>query len=166
MMRTAGFRWTPATRIGAGLALLAAAGLAWGGLHALKSARARLWTIEAKASAGAVPVRPLLPAGLSYAQEDRRAAEAALLAAIRLEAADRRLLLERIVAVPADRTLPAELAADVTVSGPEDDVLRFARAIETARPAIRFARWRIARTGPAETAVRLEGRAMAVWEPR
>ncbi|MFD2499177.1 hypothetical protein ACFSTI_10520 [Rhizorhabdus histidinilytica] len=66
----------------------------------------------------------------------------------------------------ADRALPAELGADVTVSGPEADVLGFARAIETAHPAIRFARWRIGRTGPGETAIRLDARAMAVWEPR
>nr|WP_047168705.1 hypothetical protein [Sphingomonas sp. Y57] len=159
-------RWTATTGIGAGLALLLACGLAWAGLDALAKARERLWAVEARASAGVVPAQPLLPAEASHGQEDRRSAEAALTAAIRGAAADRRLLLERVAPIAADRALPAELAAEVTVSGSEADVLAFARAIETARPAIRFARWRIGPTGPAETAIRLDARAMAIWEPR
>ncbi|MBO9379365.1 hypothetical protein GG804_21565 [Sphingomonas histidinilytica] len=166
ILRLSAIRWTPAVGLGAGLGLMLATGLAWAGLDALAAARARLWTVEARASAGAVPVKRLLPVEASHGQEDRRTAEAALLAAIRGAAADRRLLLERVAPVAADRALPAELGADVTVSGPEADVLGFARAIETAHPAIRFARWRIGRTGPGETAIRLDARAMAVWEPR
>lgn len=166
MIRLSALRWTPLTGAGVGLALVAATLLAWTGLEALEAARGRLATVEAMARAGASPAQPLLPAELSYPQEDRRAAEAAMLATVRKAAAERRLLLEGITLVPADTAMPAELLVDITFSGAEADVLHVARVLEAGQPTIRFLRWRIARTGPAETAIRLDARAMAVWEPR
>lgn len=166
MIGASGWRWTPLAGIGCALALLGAAALAWAGLGALERARARLAEVEATARAGAVPAARLLPASLSYPEEDRRAAEAAMLATVRTAATERRLLPERIALVPADTAKPAELMVDITLSGAEADILHVARLLEAGRPAIRFVRWRIARTGPAETAIRLDARAMAVWEPR
>jgi len=159
-------RWTPLRGAALGLVLLGATLFAWFGLGVLEKTRGRLATVEAMARIGATPARPLLPVELSYPQEDRRAAEGAMLATVRRAAADRRLLIERVALVPADRAKPAELLVDIALSGAEADILHVARMLETGRPAIRFARWRLARTGPAESAIRLDARAMAVWEPR
>ncbi|MES2497472.1 MAG: hypothetical protein V4618_15265 [Pseudomonadota bacterium] len=160
------WRWTPLTGLGLALAVIGSTALAWSGLAALEEARDRRATIAATAGAGASPALPLLPAALSYPQEDRRAAEAAMLATVRKAAAERRLLVEAIVLVPADTAMPAELLVDLTISGAEADILHVARVLEAGQPTIRFVRWRIGRTGPAETAIRLDARAMAVWEPR
>lgn len=166
MIRLSAWRWTPACIAGLALVMLGSAALAWFGLGALETARGRRATVEATAWAGGAPARPLLPAALSYPEEDRRAAEAAMLATVRTAATERRLLTEAIALVPTDTAKPAELMVDITLSGAEADILHVARRLEAGRPAIRFVRWRIARTGPAETAIRLDARAMAVWEPR
>lgn len=166
MIRLSAGRGTPITAAALGLGLLAATALAWTGLGAFERARGRLAEVEAMARAGAAPAQPLLPADLAYGQEDRRAAEAAMLATVRMAATERRLLAERIAPVPAAAGMPAELMIDITLSGAEADILHVARRLEAGRPAVRFVRWRIGRTGPAETAIRLDARAMAVWEPR
>lgn len=164
MIRIAALRFTPLLVLGLALALLLAA--AWTGLAALERSRLRLATIEAQAAAGSAARNPLLPAAATWHQPDRRAAETALLGVLRNAATERRLLVERVeLPLPAERR-PTELSVELSVSGPEADVLRFARTIEAGAPTIRFARWRLARTGRAETAIRLEARAVAWREPR
>lgn len=166
MIRLAALRLTPVRALALAAVLLAASFGAWTGLGALKAARGRLALVEQQAAAGAAAPQPLLTAGAAYHEEDRRAAAAALLASVRQAAAAQRLLVERIALSPPAEHMPAALSVDLGVSGSEADIARFARAIEGARPAIRFARWRIARTGRSETAIRLEARAVAWWEPR
>lgn len=160
MTRPSDIRPTPLVLAGLALLLVAAAALAWTGLRALQQARTRLALTEAMARAGAAPVAPLLPPGQAYSG-DRAAAQTAMLAAIHAAAAERHLLLESAVPLPADRHKPAELAVAISVSGPEADILHFAHRLEAGRPIIRFRPWRLIRTGPAETAIRLEARAHA-----
>ncbi|ATE63528.1 hypothetical protein [Rhizorhabdus dicambivorans] len=151
-------RWAkPALAVGLAVAVL----LAWTGLEALGSARGDLAVTAARARAGGAAPRALLPDGLAQTGD-----ASALAAKLRGAALARRLLVERIAAVGPSVDAPAELAVDLSVSGPESDVLAFARAIETGRPAVRFSRWRLARTGRGETAIRLDARAVGYGEPR
>ncbi len=159
-------RLTPRAWAAIGTIVLISALLAALGLDALGDARLRLATLEMQARSGAAPSRAMLAAGLSHGEADRPAAVGALAATARRVAADHRLLVERIDPLPLDMAKPAELAVAVSISGPEADILQAARMIEGGRPAARFAAWRIARTGRAETAVRLEGTLIAYWEPR
>lgn len=154
---------TPRLGLALGAAVIVAAALGWAGLDALERARTDLATVDAQARIGALAPAPLLGEGLLHRASDRAAATAAMTAALRLAAADRRLLVERLAALPS--TDP-ELSVELIVSGPEADVFHFARTVESARPAIRFARWRVARTGPSETAIRLEARAVGYREAR
>lgn len=153
-------RPTPLVLAGLALMLVAATALAWTGLRALQQARTQLALTKAMVRIGAVPVAPLLPAGRVY-PGDRAAAEKAMLAAIHAAAVERHLLLESAVMLPANRRNPAALAAAISVSGPEADILHLAHKLEAGRPTIRFRPWRLIRTGPAETAIRLEARAHA-----
>lgn len=157
-------RITPIGAAGIALGLAAATVAAGFGLDALGRARAELALLESRAQAGSRQPSPLLPEGLSYAAQDRAAAQMAMLTAIRSAAAERRLLLEQVA--PGPKSDAAELSIDVIVSGPEADVLHMVRRLEAGRPAIRFAFWRLARTGPSEPAIRLEARALGWWEPR
>ncbi len=133
--------------------------LAHFGLRALERSRGELLGLKMRTAMGSTVPQPLLPKGLGFAGRDRPEAERAFVASLRRAAADRRLLLERLAPLPANARMPAELSADLILSGPEADVLAVVRSIEAGRPLIRFAFWRLARTGPAETAVRLEARA-------
>ena len=160
MKQPARSRLTAFRAVGLVLLVMSAVALAWAGLRALRLARAQHALTVAMVDAGAAPVRPLLPAGYGLGGE-QAAGEGAMLAAIRAAAGERHLLLERAAPLPVDRNKPAELAVAVTVSGPEPDVLHFAHRLEAGRPAIRFRPWRLGRTGPSETAVRLEARALA-----
>lgn len=158
-------RITPGMAAAIGALVIAAMPLAWSGLDALAQSRGRLAMLEMQAKAGAAPSRPLLDTGLGHDDAERAAAMRVLVATVRRLAAERRLLVERIDPLAMDNAGPAELALAVSLSGPEADILRAARAIEAARPATRFADWRVARTGRSETAVRLEGRLVGYWEP-
>ncbi len=148
------------------VALLVATALAWAGLGALRHARADLAETTARAQAGARPPQPLLAEGLSHREAARADAATALLARLGAAALQRHLLVERIMVEPESGEHPAELAAALILSGPETDILAFARAVEGGRPLVRFSQWRLARTGRAETAIRLEARAVGYWEPR
>lgn len=156
----------PRTGLSLAVASMVAAGLAWSGLAALREARADLARIEGEARFGAVAPAPLLGPGLLHAAPDRAAASAALLAGLRRAAGERRLLVEALAASPPVEGVAAELGADLIVSGPEADILAFVRAVEAGRPAVRFLRWRLARTGPAETAIRLDAHAAGYAEVR
>lgn len=160
MTRPSDIRPTPLVLAGLALLFVAATALAWTGLRALQQARTGLALTKAMARAGAAPVAPLLPPGQAYSA-DRAAAQTAMLAAIRAAAAERHLLLESAAPLPADGRKPAELVATISVSGPEADILHFAHRLEAGNPTIRFRPWRLIRTGPAETAIRLEARAHA-----
>lgn len=158
-------RITPigAAAIALGLALATIA--AWYGLDRLARSRAELAFFESQVEAGKRPASPLLADGLLFAAKDHGAAQAAMLTAIRSAATERRLLVEQVAAVPVQGP-SAELAANIVISGPEADVLQAVRRVEAGRPAIRFAFWRLARTGPSETAIRIEARALGWWELR
>lgn len=158
-------RLTASLWIAIGVIVLASALAGWKGLDALAESRQRLATLTMQAKAGAAPSRPLLDAGLSHGEADRAAAVGALAATARRAAAEHRLLVERIDPLPVDSAKPAELAVTISLSGPESDILQAARMIESGRPAARFAAWRLARTGRAETAVRVEGTLIGYWEP-
>jgi hypothetical protein len=138
--------------------------LAHFGLRSLERSRGDLLRLRMRAAMGSTVPQPLLPKGLGFAGRDRAEAEKAFVASLRRAAADRRLLLERLAPQPANVRMPAELSADLILSGPEADVLAVVRSIESGRPLIRFAFWRLARTGTAETAVRLEARAIGWHE--
>lgn len=146
-----------------GVAVVAAMALAWAGLAALASARSDRAALASQARQGALAPAPLLGEGLAFGA-DRTAATGALLDGLRRAAAARRLLVERLAGLPPVEGAPAELAAELVVSGPEADVFSFVHSVETARPAIRFASWRVMRTGPGETAIRLEARAVGYRE--
>jgi hypothetical protein len=154
------------TGLSLAVAVAVASGLAWTGLAALREARADLTQLEAEARLGRLAPAPLLGSGLLHAAPDRAAASAALIAGLRRAAGERRLLVERLAASPPVEGVAAELGADLIVSGPETDILAFVRAVEAGRPAVRFLRWRLARTGPAETAIRLDAHAVGFWEAR
>ena len=62
------------------------------------------------------------------------------------------------------RDRQALLSAEIAVSGSEADIRRFASLIESGKPAIRFERWHIARTADGEATVRIEARAVALWD--
>ncbi|MBD3731571.1 MAG: hypothetical protein IE934_02460 [Sphingopyxis sp.] len=138
--------------------------LAHFGLRSLERSRGDLLRLRMRAAMGSTVPQPLLPKGLGFAGRDRAEAEKAFVASLRRAAADRRLLLERLAPLPANARMPDELSADLILSGPEADVLAVVRSIEAGRPLVRFAFWRLARTGPAETAVRLEARAIGWHE--
>ncbi|MGC6330362.1 hypothetical protein [Rhizorhabdus sp. FW153] len=134
------------------------------GLASLERSRGDLLRLRMRAAMGSTLPQPLLPKGLGFAGRDRAEAQAAFVATLRRAAGDRRLLLERLAPLPANARMPAELSADLILSGPEADVLAVVRDLEAGSPLVRFAFWRLARTGPAETAVRFEARAIGWHE--
>ncbi|MBP8232345.1 hypothetical protein [Rhizorhabdus sp.] len=137
---------------------------AWFGLANLERSRGDLLRVKMRAVMGRTVPQPLLPQGLGFAGRNRAEAQAAFVSVVRRAAADRRLLLERLAPLPPNARMPAELSADLILSGPEADVLDVVRDLEAGSPLVRFAFWRLARTGPAETAVRLEARAIGWHE--
>jgi len=137
----------------------------WFGIERLNRERDRLTTLEAMADLGSRPPVPLLPEGLAHAGRDRRAAEAAFGRQLRQAASGYRLLVERIEQLAADRERPGLLIARIAVSGSEADIMRFVRRVESGKPAIRFADWHIGPTAPGESTIRIEGSALALWEP-
>lgn len=148
-----------------GMAFIAAAIAGWSGLDRLGQQRHRLAMLEMMAATGARAPVPLLPVGLAHTGRERRGAEMRFGRQLTQAAAGHRLLIERIETLPVSNDRPRLLAADIALSGSEDDILRFARAIEGSRPLIRFAAWRIARTAPAEATIRIEAHAIALWDP-
>ena len=138
----------------------------WFGVERLNRERERLTTLEAMADLGSRPPVPLLPEGLAHAAGDRRSAEAAFGRQLRQAASGHRLLVERIETLAADRERPGLLIARIAVSGSETDIMRFVRRVESGKPAIRFADWRIGRTAAGESTIRIEATALALWEPR
>lgn len=168
----------PTLRIGLalGAVVVVAAAFAWSGMSALRSARVDLALLESQASLGAVVSPPLLGEGELHPSPNPRTASAseiaglrgayaAMLASLREQVARRRLLVERLEGWPLP-AVPGEIPVAITVSGSEADVFEFVRAVETARPTVRFARWRVARTGPSETAIRFEALAVGYWAGR
>ncbi len=146
----------------AAIALSAAA--SWWGLDWLAAERHRLAAIEAMAQAGTRSPAPLIEDGMGFAGGDRRGAVARFKDRLSVATTGHRLLVERIEALPVSPDRPALLAADIIVSGSEQDIRRFLRIVEGSKPAIRFERWQIARTGAGEAAIRFEARAVALWE--
>ncbi|MFZ5707138.1 MAG: hypothetical protein ACOY5R_17940 [Pseudomonadota bacterium] len=134
------------------------------GLAVLERKRSALLRLDMRAAAGRLRAAPLLPQGLGFAGRDRAQAQSAFVGTMRRATAERRLLLERLAPMPANDRMPAELSADLVVSGPQQDVLALIHILESGTPLIRFAFWRLSRTGPAETAVRLEARAVGWHE--
>ena len=137
----------------------------WFGVERLNRERDRLTTLEAMAALGSRAPVPLLPEGLAHGGGSRRAAEAAFGRQIDQAASGHRLLVERIEQLAADRERPGLLLARIAVSGSEADIMRFVRRVESGKPAIRFADWHIGRTAPGESTIRIEGNALALWEP-
>lgn len=152
------------TTIGLGAALILSVIASWFGIGHLDRARHRLASVEAMAQAGALPTMPLLPDGMGFAGRHRRSAEAAFEHRLVHAVARHRLLVERLEMRPVQKDRPAMLAADITLSGSEADILGFARIIESSRPTIRFEDWRVSRTAADETTVRIEAGAIGLWE--
>ncbi len=138
---------------------------AWFGVHKLDVERNRLSRFEAMAEVGARPQAPLMAKGMVFADTKRHTAEVLFTDQLTIAANRHRLLIERLKLAPLELDRQALMIADISLSGSEADVRRFAALIESGRPAIRFANWHIARTADGEATIRIEARAFALWAP-
>lgn len=141
-----------------------AAAAAWSGVNRLAYERDRLATAEVMALAGSRSRVPLLRNAMAFTHANRRDAVARFAGQLREAASNHRLLVERFDVVPASPDRDALLTARIAVSGSEADIRDFASTVENARPAIRLAEWRVARTGADEASIRIEARALALWD--
>ncbi len=148
---------------GTGVAIGVAVLLASTGLAALETARRHASALDARAATAGRALPP--PAAVdAWRAADRQTAQRLVLSALRRAAAAEGLLLETLGAAPARHAPPLLLDAQITLSGPEARLLRFIAIAESGHPAIRFPSWKLARTS-GEAAVRLDARAVAVWQP-
>ena len=164
MIRTGG----PSSRLLAGtlvVTTIAAAMTAALGLETLGRARARLAAIAVIAETGSQPAVPLAQPGVAFGDRGRSAAVARFRHALGHAATQNRLLVERLEPLARESGRPGLLLADIALSGDEADIRRYLRSIEAARPAIRFTRWWLARAEAGQAAIRLDARALALWDP-
>ncbi|WCT72884.1 hypothetical protein PQ455_14750 [Sphingomonas naphthae] len=134
-----------------GLALLRPALLH---LDAARARQAILLDISANATP---PVPHLVPAGEAAPVRSQAEAQALLAATLREIAVREGLLVEAIG--PAEAQAPSIATARLLLSGNERAMLRFAEAVESRQPLIRFARWRLTGGGT----LRLEAEAAMPW---
>lgn len=137
----------------------------WFGVHKLNDERSRLARFEAMAKMGTRPRSPLMTKGMAFSDTQRHAAVVRFANQLTSAANGHRLLIERLKMAPVKQDRQALLIADISLSGSEADIWRFASLIEKGKPAIRFESWRIARTAKSEASIRIEARALALWAP-
>jgi hypothetical protein len=156
------FRARPAAILAVSIPISAV--VAWTGVDRLAYERRRLEAVEAIVQAGSRPIVPLISGNMAFADPDRRSALARFGSQLEKAAADHRLLVERLDQISVKPDRQGVLMARIAVSGSESDILTFIRIVESGKPAIRFAPWRIARTARGESTIRIDARALALWK--
>lgn len=146
------------------IATLALAGLigAKPALDHLHRAQSRAALLKRIIDDPIVPPPPFLGMGGMLPAPGQAVAQAALISVLRDVSAREGLLVERLEAIRDRR--PPVVSARLVVSGDARHVLRFAEAVESRTPIIRFSRWHLAETGAGGSALRLEAEADAPWE--
>ena len=104
------------------------------------------------------PPPRLVAAGEAAVARSQAEADARLAAMLRTVAVREGLLVEAIG--PAGATAASLATRRILLSGSERGLLRFTEAIESRRPLVRFARWRLSGSGT----LRLEAEAAMPWE--
>ena len=145
-------------------ATVISASLAWLGFDRLAEERQRLAVTEAMALVGTRPRTPIMTSNMAFGEPGRRLAAGRFETRLSKAALGHRLLVERLQMIPAQPDYQKLLMAEFVVSGGETEIKRFTHEIERGTPAIRFESWRITHTATGEPTVRIDARALALWE--